>query len=713
MTSVPPTILYTNYRLAAGYECYGFVLRTGFATTQGKIVRSMMFTSERVTANNAESFLFILFLLVFAIAAAGYVLVEGTTLKRTTDHAVGSRDQGRSRYKLLLECVLIITAVVPPELPMELSLAVNNSLMALSRFAIFVMEPFRIPLAGKVDVCCFDKTGTLTGENLAVEGLLLPDDLSSLKTAVDEVPIDTAICTATCHSLFRIKESIAGDPMEKAMLDFAGWTVQDGDAVVDRESKASATILHRFPFLSSLRRMSVVASLPGKRSIVTVKGAPEVIKELLTRCPEGYDQAYQNYANSGARVLALAHKALHQSLGHETAKHLKREEVESKLSFAGFIVFRCPMKPDSKKAIRSLMRSGHRVIMITGDNALTAIHTAVTLELTTPDVCLVDAVGGKLVYVDPVAQSDVQLDSERHRNSPLAITGDALDLLTKSDPQMLFDRITVFARASPSQKEEILAAYKKRGLVTLMCGDGTNDVGALKQAHIGVALLDGKPEDLDKILKGMREQALAKQKAEMEASAKAWRDGLNAARARAGQAPVEEETTAALQQLSQAFNQEQEGPTFRLGDASVAAPFSSRISTIESVCNIVRQGRCTLVTTIQMYKILAVNSLISAYSLSVLHLQGIRYGDFQVTITGLLLASCFMFLTKAQPIKKLSTDRPQSNIFNPYLLLSVVGQFALHVGTLYFVVTTAKRFMYSLPHTYFVLTHYSQICKEH
>lgn len=136
----------------------------------------MIFSTERVSANTFEAFLFIGFLLIFAIAASAYVWIKGL-------------ERGMVKGKLLLDCVLIITSVVPPELPMELSLAVNASLVALQKYgkwfllslfftfllnsniAIFCTEPFRIPWAGRVDVCCFDKTGTITGEDLVVEGI--------------------------------------------------------------------------------------------------------------------------------------------------------------------------------------------------------------------------------------------------------------------------------------------------------------------------------------------------------------------------------------------------------------------------------------------------------------------------------------------------------------------------------------------------------------
>ena len=125
---------------------------------------------------------------------------------------------------------------------------------------------------------------------------------------------------------------------------------------------------------------------------------------------------------------------------------------------------------------------------------------------------------------------------------------------------------------------------------------------------------------------------------------------------------------------------DQEVPQIKLGDASVAAPFTSKLANVAAITHIIRQGRCTLVATIQMYKILALNCLISAWALSVQYLQGIKFGDYQVTITGVLMSVCFMCISRARPVDRLSKERPLSSIFNLYVVGSILVQFAIHVA---------------------------------
>ncbi|VEU23311.1 DEKNAAC104436 [Brettanomyces naardenensis] len=713
--------------LAPDNGAIAIVAKTGFETVQGSLVRVMIFSSERMTVANKESLFFILFLLVFAVIAARYVWIEGTRM-------------GRIQSKLILDCIIVITSVVPPELPMELTMAVNQSLAALAKHFIYCTEPFRIPLAGRIDVCCFDKTGTLTAEDLMFEGLagFKKDDISHLSgCSSPEVPSVTLDVMGSTHALVRLDSGeVVGDPMEKETLKVSNWALSKTSKNTTEGHGRKIHILKRFQFSSALKRSSVISKIGGQL-FVGCKGAPETIAERLVKLPADYEKTFKSFTRSGSRVLALAYKNLD---AHTDVEKIERHEIEAGLTFAGFMVFHCPMKSDAIETIAMLNQSSHRSIMITGDNPLTACHVAKEVGIVSKPVFILDKPekphsNGKLdlewrnieeTNITGVS-SDDELDSKIFSKHDICVTGYALEKLQKhSQFKKLIRHAFVYSRVSPSQKELILNTYKAMNYNTLMCGDGTNDVGALKQAHVGIALLNGTESSLKMIQEKKQIEATAKvYEKQREIMARWGRPPPNVPVAIshlyppgrlnpnyisslqkrgveiteeiirkveiANQQPVTVEKPKGAagpqsgsdiaEQLMSGMQmpEDQEAPALKLGDASVAAPFTSKLANVNSVVNVVRQGRCALVSTIQMYKILALNCLISAYSLSVLYLAGIKFGDAQATVSGLLLSVCFLSISKGKPLDQLSKERPQPGIFNTYIMGSILGQFAVHL----------------------------------
>uniref|UniRef100_A0ABM0MXR2 Probable cation-transporting ATPase 13A1-like n=1 Tax=Saccoglossus kowalevskii TaxID=10224 RepID=A0ABM0MXR2_SACKO len=377
-----------------------------------------MYGVKRVTANNLETFLFILFLLIFAVAAASYVWVKG------------SEDPDRNKYKLFLECTLILTSVVPPELPIELSLAVNSSLLALTKLGVYCTEPFRIPFAGKVEICCFDKTGTLTTDNLICKGIAGLDtgkkDNEGLVPAL-HAPIETIQVIATCHALAKLDDTLVGDPLEKVALTAIDWNLTKNDVMIPRKTRSPPLkIAHRFHFSSALRRMSVLASYQETGSIEnvfmsTVKGAPETLKEMFSEVPENYDDVHFEMSRQGARVLALGYKKI------------------------GTL-------------------SNQQVAMITGDNPLTACYVAKelkfskkpsTLILTPPDTKDSDWHWQSVDDTITLPMIPKGGANELIKNYDLCMTGEGMTQLLSVNTKLfnsLLPYIKVFARVAPKQK---------------------------------------------------------------------------------------------------------------------------------------------------------------------------------------------------------------------------------------------------------------------
>mmetsp|Transcript_8956 Transcript_8956/g.20568 ORF Transcript_8956/g.20568 Transcript_8956/m.20568 type:complete len:719 (-) Transcript_8956:368-2524(-) len=478
-------------------------------------------------------------------------------------------------------------------------------------------------------------------------------------------------------------------------------------------------------------------------------------------------------AERGMRVLALATREWKEE--SVKGKAPAREEVETELEFAGFVAFSCKVRRDTAEVIKQLRASSHYVAMATGDAALTALYVSREVAITENDrskTLILQKVeeGGKskaeggagLEWVttanygaSPVGEAGGRRIAFLATSVPklvledgyeLCVTGPALQAAVEEDDSFWdhVRHIKVFARMSPDDKEGVLRKLKEQGYHTLMCGDGANDVGALKQAHVGLALLSGfggantakegekntaQESQEEKRARAMKEIAALQEKQkkineevkkdqeeikqmqvarwqqlndEMTARGESWAMFKAMKQAIAeSQTEMQKRNAARSAALggSNAFTAQAamladmdtgEVPMVKLGDASVAAPFTSKLPSIKSTLDIIRQGRCTLVSTIQMQQVLALNCLISAYSLSALYLDGVRMGENQMIATGLLLSVASLAFSYARPVDKLSPVRPITTIFHPAIWVSIVGQLLIHLGSMMFVILMTK-----------------------
>jgi cation-transporting ATPase 13A1 len=314
-------------------------------------------------------------------------------------------------------------------------------------------------------------------------------------------------------------------------MESTGYVLGTNDVITSQVDSCTTKIKKRFPFNSTLKRMSVLVDSSKLGGLcVFSKGAPEIISKMLTHVPVDFEITYKYHMNKGKRVLALAYRVLgNTSSSNKDSLQMKRDEIEKNLQFAGFLIFDCEMKPDSKSVMKELVASNHKVIMITGDSPFTACEVARKLGMlrssseddkNSPVLNLsIDAQvsGGKegtplkqlnwSPIDDSVSSSSEMvpfslLDSSLQSlssNFKLCVSGSALSHLKSLDTsensyfnklKQISPYISVFARVSPIQKEDIILALNNSGLTTLMVGDGTNDVGALKAAHVGVSIVN-------------------------------------------------------------------------------------------------------------------------------------------------------------------------------------------------------------------------------
>uniref|UniRef100_A0A8C9MR45 ATPase cation transporting 13A2 n=1 Tax=Serinus canaria TaxID=9135 RepID=A0A8C9MR45_SERCA len=538
-----------------GGEVLAVVTRTGFCTAKGDLISSILYPKPLSFKFYKDAVKFVLFLAVLGMPTLFLLL--------PCQVPVG---------QIIIRALDLVTVIVPPALPAAMTVGTIYAQNRLKKQGIFCISPPRINLCGKIRLVCFDKVRREEGELPAFQQF-------EMKVLAVFLP--------------------GPDPTHSP-----------------QRHQAPLGILRRFPFSSSLQRMSVLVKLPGEASAhAYVKGAPEMVASLCRKetVPPDFSQMLRHYTTDGFRVLALACKALGTVATFEEALQLPRDSVESGLNFLGFLVMKNVLKPESAPVIQLLRSANIRPVMVTGDNMLTAMNVArgcrmvepregvIFVTASPPGHCLGEpssATGNLLVGWEPC--------------SLLAIPSSQLAIPSSCPPGTLTDpprwqillRATVFARMLPEQKTQLVCSLQELNYCVGMCGDGANDCGALRAADVGISLSEA--------------------------------------------------------------------------EASVASPFTSRVATIECVPRVIREGRCSLVTSFGVFKYMALYSLVQFVSVLLLYTINTNLSDFQFLFFDLVITTTVAVLMgRTGPAPALGVRRPQGALISGLVLGSLLLQTAL------------------------------------
>lgn len=366
---------------------------------------------------------------IFSLIAVGVFTWFNLDNLAFADRLVGS----------ILAGITLAMTMIPEEFPVILTVFLSMGAWRLAKKHSLIRHLPKVETLGAVSVLCVDKTGTITQNKMAVEEIWTMNE--NTKSDGDVSPKKLELITTMGLGC----ESNAYDPMEKAMLKYCE---RHGIA---RKSLFSGELLTEYSFTDKLKMMGHVWRRDGEITIAA-KGSPENILTICQVSEKEHSQIkrqIQVMASEGLRVIAIARGNL------KSTQTVPKSISDCRLDFVGLVGLSDPPRENIKSDIATCVGAGVRVVMITGDNSITAGAIAKKVGI---------AEDGK------------------------AITGAELRKMSESELRKAVKETAVFARVVPEDKMRIVEALKKNGEVVAMLGDGVNDAPALKYAHIGIAM---------------------------------------------------------------------------------------------------------------------------------------------------------------------------------------------------------------------------------
>ncbi len=433
----------------------GVVVATGMATALGHVADLLQERQDTQTPLQRRLSTLGKWLAIAAVVICLFVFTTGVL-------------RGEPADVMFLTAVSLAVAAIPEGLPAVVTVALALGARRMARRDALVRKLPAVETLGSVTVICSDKTGTLTQNQMVVERVWTPageyrvsGDGYAPEGRIDPPPADADVSlgrlariAAACNDASIVAPersggpwTITGDPTEAALLALAARIGVDPDGMA-----TSCPRVEELTFDSERRRMATLHADAG-RIWVAVKGALEAVAPLLDPLDAAIlgraEAAAEAYAADGYRVLALAERSMDDVPA-------RLDDAERGLRLVGIVGMADPPRTDAAAAIAACRTAGITPIMITGDHPSTAAAIARRIGLL--------------------------------RDGARCLTGSDLEAMDEAAFDAVVADVVVYARTNPEQKLRIVDAWRRRGAVVSMTGDGVNDAPALKLADIGVAM---------------------------------------------------------------------------------------------------------------------------------------------------------------------------------------------------------------------------------